>query len=40
MKIWAALVLIPILLFATGCEEHPVGDLLKIDPDYAAAHSK
>jgi general stress protein CsbA len=40
MKIWAALVLIPILLFVTGCEEHPVSDLQKVDTEYAAEHSK
>jgi hypothetical protein len=32
MKIWAAFVLIPILLCATGCEKHPVSDLQKVDP--------
>jgi hypothetical protein len=32
MKTWAAFVLIPILLFVAGCEEHPVSDLQKVDP--------
>ncbi len=41
MKIWAAIVLIPILLFVTGCEEHPVSDLQKVDTDYyASVHAK
>jgi hypothetical protein len=32
MKIWAAFVLIPIVLCVNGCEKHPVSDLEKVDP--------
>jgi len=37
MKIWAAILFIPILLLATGCEKHPVSDLQKVDPTYTPA---
>ena len=37
MKIWAAFVLIPIVLFVCGCEKHPVSDLEKIDPGALAS---
>jgi len=37
MKIWAALILIPIVVFAGGCEKHPVSDLQKVDPGALAS---
>jgi hypothetical protein len=37
MKIWAAFVLIPILLFVGACEKHPVSDLQKVDPGALAS---
>ena len=39
MKIWAAFVLIPIVLLAGGCEKHPVSDLQKVDPAALASPS-
>ena len=39
MKIWAVLVLIPIALFFSGCEKHPVSDLEKVDPGALASPS-
>jgi len=39
MKTWAAFVLIPIVLCVTGCEQHPVSDLQKVDPAALASPS-
>jgi len=39
MKLWAAFVLIPIILLTVGCEKHPVSDLQKIDPSALPAAS-
>jgi hypothetical protein len=38
MKIWAVfVVLIPVVLCFTSCEQHPVSDLQKVDPAAAAS---
>jgi hypothetical protein len=37
MKIWAAYLLIPILLLVSACEKHPVSDLQKVDPGALAS---
>jgi len=37
MKVLAALALSSLLLFFSGCEEHPVTDLQKVDPGALAS---